>query len=246
MRVPALRFVFAALVATSAYAQPAREITPIAGGLYRLQENGQVTVFLVTPDEILVADPLTMGAGRWLRGELGSRFPKRPVRVVYTSHVFERVAGAAAFKDASGIAGPWMFNSRLRRAALSLPVSVAPLDRNGNGRLEQNEWSTDDVGRELAPSDSNKDGVITASELAAAIPFARATFRDGTMLPVGLVDVEVINPGDEGTPALFFPNERVVYSANHPAVLSADGNGLAVEICGMADRPPKRTPQAVS
>ena len=63
-------FALIALVALagvpSAFAQqgqgpPDRSITRITGDLYRVQNNDHYTVFLVTPDGIILADPINVG-----------------------------------------------------------------------------------------------------------------------------------------------------------------------------------------
>lgn len=43
---------------TTAQQAPTRAITHIAGDLYRFQNNSHDAVFLVTPDGILVTDPI--------------------------------------------------------------------------------------------------------------------------------------------------------------------------------------------
>src|SRR5690348_10870345 len=92
-------------IARDATAQSGPTLTPIAGGLFRFQSGGQASVVYVTQDAVLVADPLDLSAGQWLRGELAARFPGRPVSfVVYTSDVFERIAGAVAFPGATVVA----------------------------------------------------------------------------------------------------------------------------------------------
>jgi hypothetical protein len=38
---------------------PVREITQISGDLYRVRNNGHYSVFLVTPEGIILADPIS-------------------------------------------------------------------------------------------------------------------------------------------------------------------------------------------
>jgi alkyl sulfatase BDS1-like metallo-beta-lactamase superfamily hydrolase len=62
--------------------------------LYRVQTDDQVSVFLITGEGIILADPLTLGVANQLRRELVNRFPNQPVRyVVYTSRRFDRAEG---------------------------------------------------------------------------------------------------------------------------------------------------------
>lgn len=74
------------LVAAPAMAQDAkRAITRIAGDLYRFQNNFHFSVFLVTPEGIIVTDPINEEAARWLKAELDKRFAV-PVRYLIYSH----------------------------------------------------------------------------------------------------------------------------------------------------------------
>ncbi len=49
---------------------PSREIKQIAGDLYRANNGNWYTIFLVTPDGILLGDPISVDFSAWLKGEL--------------------------------------------------------------------------------------------------------------------------------------------------------------------------------
>ncbi len=51
-----------------------RAITKIAGDLYRFQNKFHYSVFLVTPEGVIVTDPINAEAATWLKGEIASRF----------------------------------------------------------------------------------------------------------------------------------------------------------------------------
>ena len=54
-------------------------------------------MFLVTPDGIVLADPVSTEQSAWLKPELEKRFNK-PVRyIVYSHHDFDHAEGAAAY-----------------------------------------------------------------------------------------------------------------------------------------------------
>ena len=79
-----LAVLLAAIAAAPASAQPrpvARSITPITGDLYRASNGNWYTIFLVTPDGIILGDPINTEFAHWLKGELDSRFGQaRPLR----------------------------------------------------------------------------------------------------------------------------------------------------------------------
>jgi glyoxylase-like metal-dependent hydrolase (beta-lactamase superfamily II) len=96
----ALSVLLAILACASAQAQnePQRAIAPIAGDLYRFQNNFHYSVFLVTPAGILVTDPIDAAAAQWLKGELAKRFPGKPIRYLIYSHSHaDHIAGGEVF-----------------------------------------------------------------------------------------------------------------------------------------------------
>ena len=116
MRV--IRSIVVLLLLSSAHdatAHPSPSLTPLRGGVFLFQAGGQNGVVFVTPGGVLVADPLDVNAGEWLRAELAARFPRRPVTIVYASDRFERIAGADAFSETTVVAHR-EFNARLVKA----------------------------------------------------------------------------------------------------------------------------------
>jgi glyoxylase-like metal-dependent hydrolase (beta-lactamase superfamily II) len=62
-------------------------------------------VFLVTPEGIILADPINADFSKWLKGELASRF-KVPVRyVVYSHHHWDHDSGGDVFADTARFVG---------------------------------------------------------------------------------------------------------------------------------------------
>lgn len=91
------------LVAVPAFAQtgaaPIREITKIAGEVYRFRNNFHYSVFAVTPAGIIATDPINADAAKWLKAELAQRF-KVPVKYVIYSHDHaDHSSGGEVFAD---------------------------------------------------------------------------------------------------------------------------------------------------
>ena len=95
------------LVATSfAQDEPRRTITEIADGVYRATNNNHGTVFMVTDEGIVMADPLNTGFSTWLKGELDSRFGV-PVRyVVYSHHHWDHATGGGRLRRHGAVRRP--------------------------------------------------------------------------------------------------------------------------------------------
>jgi metal-dependent hydrolase (beta-lactamase superfamily II) len=75
------------------------EITQVADGLYRAATSSHRTVFLVTEEGIILADPIHTDFSTWLKSELQQRFGV-PVRyVLYSHHHWDHASGGAVFAD---------------------------------------------------------------------------------------------------------------------------------------------------
>lgn len=87
------------LSAALAQSEPKREITQIAGDLYRFQNNFHFSVFLVTPDGVIVTDPINADAATWLKAEIDKRFGL-PIKYLVLSHDHaDHSAGGEVFAD---------------------------------------------------------------------------------------------------------------------------------------------------
>ncbi len=92
------------LTAGSVFAQqpaqpPVREISKIAGEVYRFRNNNHYAVFAVTPAGVIVTDPIDLGAAQWLKDEIKRRF-NQPVRYVIYSHDHaDHISGGQVFTD---------------------------------------------------------------------------------------------------------------------------------------------------
>ena len=65
---------------------PVREITKIAGEVYRFRNNNHFSVFAVTPAGIIATDPINAAAATWLKDELKKRWPDRAIKFLVLSH----------------------------------------------------------------------------------------------------------------------------------------------------------------
>jgi glyoxylase-like metal-dependent hydrolase (beta-lactamase superfamily II) len=78
---------------------PVREITKIAGEVYRFRNANHYSVFAVTPAGVIATDPINADAARWLRAEITQRF-NQPIRyLVYSHDHADHIAGGQVFAD---------------------------------------------------------------------------------------------------------------------------------------------------
>lgn len=86
-----------------AQSTPKRAITKIAGDLYRFQNNFHFSVFLVTPDGVIVTDPINAEAATWLKAQIKKRFDK-PIRYLILSHDHsDHSSGGEVFADTATV-----------------------------------------------------------------------------------------------------------------------------------------------
>ena len=84
--------VVAAATALPAPAQDVkRSITNVAGDVYRFQNKFHYSVFVVTDEGIVFADPINKDAATWVKAEMAKRFGKSVTRLVYSHSHFDHV-----------------------------------------------------------------------------------------------------------------------------------------------------------
>jgi glyoxylase-like metal-dependent hydrolase (beta-lactamase superfamily II) len=82
-----------------------REIKQISGDLYNIQDdNNTFSAFLLTPEGIILTDPITQVTAKWIKAELDKRFDVPVKYVVYSHHHDDHAPGAEYFEDATIIA----------------------------------------------------------------------------------------------------------------------------------------------
>ena len=94
-----------AVVRSEAQVAPTRTISNIGEDLYWVQSNVHYTVFLVTDQGIILADPINHSFAEWLKGQLEERF-NVPVRYVLYSHNHpDHASGGSVFEDTAQFVG---------------------------------------------------------------------------------------------------------------------------------------------
>lgn len=222
-----LSLLMAALVAcpTQAAAQekpPTRAIVKVTGDLYRAQNDNHYTVFLVTPQGIILSDPINRDFSRWLKGEMATRF-KVPVRyVLYTHRDWDHATGGVVWADTAEFVG-----HRNMLAALAPPAGNPPLpedalriDANKNSLVDRSEAAGAYRDR-FDLFDYNKDGQLTGAEIARGsvsdVYPPTITYTDRHTVTLGGKRVTMVHLGiahADDSSALHFPDERAVFSAD--------------------------------
>lgn len=93
----------AAVPPASAQQAPTREITQIAGDLYRFQNNFHFSVFLVTPEGVIATDPINADAAAWLEDEIHSRFGKEIKYLILSHDHADHSSGGEVWADTATV-----------------------------------------------------------------------------------------------------------------------------------------------
>jgi glyoxylase-like metal-dependent hydrolase (beta-lactamase superfamily II) len=174
-----------------------QEIGRLTGDIYYARMDDYLSVFLVTPDGIVLAEPIGTEFATWLKGELATRF-KVPVKyVIYSHHHWDHGSGAAVYADTARIVGHEAMLARLAMppAGTPLPQNVRAQDANGNGRIEAGE-AQGNLKTQFALYDADRDGALSGAEVTRGpLAFVRPpdlTFRDPITIHLGGKRVEII------------------------------------------------------
>jgi len=217
---------FVLLLAAAAAAQqpPMRSIVNITGQLYRAQNDNHYTVFLVTPEGVIMSDPINRDFSRWLKGEIATRF-RVPVRyVLYTHRDWDHASGGVVFADTAQFVGHVNMLAGLAAPAGNppLPSAEAALDTNRNGLIERAEATGNAaVAQRFDLFDDNKDGVVNGAEIergSLSDVYRPTTTYAGTHeVTLGGKRVRLVPLGvahSDDSVVLHFPDERAVFSAD--------------------------------
>lgn len=206
---------------------PRRSIEQITGSVYTATNNNHRTVFLVTPDGIILADPINTEFSRWLKAELAARF-KVPVRyVVYSHHHWDHASGGDVFADTARFVGHANMLSALAMPPPSTTLSqvvgqyqpVTKFDVNRNGTVEKTEAPEAFQRGQFDAFDANRDGVLSGAEVVRGpVSFVRPpdiTYKDKYQITLGgkRVDVSWVGEMNHSKDSSFiaFPDDSVLF-----------------------------------
>ena len=200
--------------------QGQREIQRLNGDVYWARDfDLHLSVFMVTPEGIVLADPISREFSTWLKAELAQRFGV-PVRYVLYSHKdYDHASGADVFADTAQVVAHENTARHLGMppASTPLPESAAAADANKNGRIEQTE-ARGPLQNQFALYDANGDGALNGAEITRGpLAHVRApdiTYANGKTITLGGKRVELmylpIEHADDNS-IILFPDDDSVF-----------------------------------
>src|SRR5262245_50483524 len=228
---------------------PAREIIPLTGDLYRARNGNWYAIVLVTPDGIILGDPINPAFATWLKDALAKTLTVQVRYVVYSHSHFDQAAGGAVFADTARFIGHENMLRNLDGRYPHMPGDM--IDRNHNGAIDPDEI---DIPTKAAPGicgmgpgffasiDRNKDGLVPPAELQADIRRPDIVYSARMQITLGGRSVDLIHPGlnhsDDAT-VMLFRNERVLFATEFLADALVTTNPRSLpSTCSAFDRHP--------
>lgn len=200
-----------------------QEIGKLTGDVYYARTDDYLSAFMVTPEGIVLVEPVGPEHANWLKGELDRRFGVPVKYVIYSHSHGDHASGAAVFADTARIIGHEALLGLLALPAAStpLPQNLRAQDGNGNGRIERGEAQAQ-IAAAFDFYDADGDGSLTGAE-AARGPLKQVVAPDLTYttqvnITLGGKRVEVIPiPTDhapDNTVVRFVDGSNVVFASD--------------------------------
>lgn len=245
-------FLLTLSLAQSVLAQPPRmqrQIVHVTGDVYRANNGNWWAIFMVTPDGIILGDPLNVPFATWLKGELDDRFGL-PVRyVVYSHSHWDHAEGGRVFADTATFVAHANMLLNMDGRYPQMPGDM--VDRNNNGLIDPEDIAIPTNAKPgicgmfdgfHAQVDINDDGVVTPAELQRNIVPPDIVYGDRMQIELGGKRVELVHPGlnhSNDATVMLFPEERVLFATEFIADALVTNNIRSLpSACGPFDGSP--------
>ena len=207
-----------------------REIIHITGDLYEARDPIHNTVFLVTPEGIILGDPIGLEFAQWLKPELAERFGTTVEYVIYSHHHPEHATGGNVFADTATFVA---HENVVTALDAPFPSNAGQMDRDGNGRIERSEATDPGYPGNFDRYDRDGDDSITGVEINADTPRPDIVYSNRMSITLGGSRVDLIHPGpahSDDMTVLFFPEQRTLFGVDllHVRRFPASLNGYPV------------------
>jgi glyoxylase-like metal-dependent hydrolase (beta-lactamase superfamily II) len=200
-----------------------QEIGKLTGDVYYARMDDYVSAFMVTPEGIILVEPIGTEMATWLKGELDKRFHVPVKYVIYSHSHWDHASGGAVYADTARFIGHenMLKNIAMPPANTPLPQNVRAQDTNGNGRIEQAE-AQGNLKTMFSMYDADKDGSLSGAEVVRGpLQYVSApdlTYTDRIAINLGGKRVEVIHMptvhADDNTIVRFLDGTNVLFASD--------------------------------
>jgi glyoxylase-like metal-dependent hydrolase (beta-lactamase superfamily II) len=201
-----------------------REIGKLTGDVYYARMDDYLSAFVVSPEGVVLVEPVGTDFATWLKDEIKQRFDVPVKYVIYSHSHADHASGAAVFADTAEIIGHESLVDLIAMppADTPLPENVRAQDTNGNGVLERSEAQQGQVATLFELFDANDDGVLSGAEVTRGplkyVVAPTRTYTDRLDIELGGKRVEVISiPTDhapDNTVVRFVDGTNVVFASD--------------------------------
>ena len=200
-----------------------QEIGKLTGDVYFARMDDYVSVFMVTPDGIVLVEPIGTEMAAWLKAELGRRFMVPVKYVIYSHSHWDHASGGGVYADTARFIGHenMLKNIAMPPPGTPLPQNARAQDTNGNGRIEAAE-AQGNIKAQFDLYDADNDGALSGAEVTRG-PIANVrppdlTYTDRITITLGGKRVEVISKptahADDNTIVRFVDGTNVVFASD--------------------------------
>jgi glyoxylase-like metal-dependent hydrolase (beta-lactamase superfamily II) len=200
-----------------------QEIGKLTGEIYYARMDDYVSVFMVTPQGIILAEPIGVEFATWLKGEMTRRFNVPVKYVIYSHSHWDHASGGSVYADTARFIGHenMLKNVAMPPANTPLPANVRAQDKNGNGRIEQDE-AQGNLKSMFTMYDADHDGSLSGAEVVRGpLQFVSApelTYTDRVNINLGGKRVEIISKptthADDNTIVRFIDGTNVLFASD--------------------------------
>jgi glyoxylase-like metal-dependent hydrolase (beta-lactamase superfamily II) len=200
-----------------------QEIGKLTGEVYFARMDDYVSAFMVTPEGIVLVEPIGTEMATWLKAELARRFMVPVKYVIYSHSHWDHASGGTVYADTARFVGHenMLKNIAMPPASTPLPQNVRAQDTNGNGRIEAAE-AQGNIKAQFDLYDADKDGALSGAEVTrgpiANVRAPELTYTDRITINLGGKRVEVISKptahADDNTIVRFVDGTNVVFASD--------------------------------
>jgi glyoxylase-like metal-dependent hydrolase (beta-lactamase superfamily II) len=182
-----------------------------------------VSAFMVTPEGIILVEPIGSEMAAWLKAELARRFNVPVKYVIYSHSHWDHASGGAAYADTARFIGHENMLKNIAKPPANTPIpqNARAQDTNGNGRIEPSE-AQGNIKSLFDLYDANHDGALSGAEVARG-PLGNVrppdiTYTDRLNINLGGKRVEVISRpiahADDNTIVRFVDGTNVLFASD--------------------------------
>ena len=200
-----------------------QEIGKLTGDIYYARMDDYVSVFMVTAEGIILAEPIGTEMAAWLKPELARRFNVPVKYVIYSHYHWDHASGGDAYADTARFVGHenMLKGLKMPPPGTPLPQNVRAQDTNNNGAIERSE-AQGNLKNQFELYDANKDEVLSGAEVVRGpLLYVRPpdlTYTDRMNINLGGKRAEVIwkptGHADDNTIVRFVDGTNVLFAAD--------------------------------